>query len=50
MQIGAGIGSIVGNIFRRISEKDRRILLACGMGAGMGSIFLSPIGGAIFGV
>ena len=50
MQIGAGIGSIVGNIVRRISEKDRRILLACGMGAGMGSIFLSPIGGAIFGV
>ncbi|WP_457550053.1 chloride channel protein [Archaeoglobus sp.] len=50
MQIGAGIGSIVGGIFKKISEKDRRILLACGMSAGMGSIFLSPIGGAIFGV
>jgi len=49
MQIGAGIGSSVGGLFR-ISERDRRILLACGMGAGMGSIFLSPIGGAIFGI
>lgn len=50
MQIGAGIGSIVGRMFKKISEKDKRILLACGMSAGMGSIFLSPIGGAIFGV
>ncbi len=49
MQIGAGMGSLIGNFFR-ISEKDRRMLLACGMGAGMGSIFLSPIGGAIFGI
>ncbi len=49
MQIGAGLGSIVGNLFK-ISEKDKGILLICGIAGGMGSVFLSPIGGAIFGI
>jgi chloride channel protein, CIC family len=45
-QIAAGFGSIVGGIFR-LSAQDRRIAVATGIGAGIGSIFKSPFGGAI---
>ncbi len=47
-QIGAGIGSIVASLFK-LSERDRRIALAVGMGAGIGAIFKAPLGGALFG-
>lgn len=42
----AGIGSIIGRLFR-LAEKDRRIAVAVGMGAGIGAIFKAPFGGAI---
>lgn len=46
-QIGAGIGSyIAGGL--GLSARDRRILLAVGMGAGVGSVFRAPLAGAIF--
>jgi CIC family chloride channel protein len=45
-QIAAGFGSIVGDFFN-LSAKDRRTAVACGIGAGIGSIFKSPFGGAI---
>jgi CIC family chloride channel protein len=45
-QIAAGFGSILGDLFK-LSTKDRRIALAAGIGAGIGSIFKSPFGGAI---
>ncbi|NOZ60030.1 MAG: chloride channel protein [Euryarchaeota archaeon] len=45
-QIGAGFGSLVGEVFR-LSERDRRIALAVGIGAGVGSIFKAPLGGAL---
>lgn len=45
-QIAAGFGSIVGGFFK-LSAKDRRTAVACGIGAGIGSIFKSPFGGAI---
>ncbi len=45
-QIAAGFGSMIGEIFG-LSAKDRRIALAAGIGAGIGSIFKSPFGGAI---
>ncbi len=46
-QIGAGIGSFVG---RRLglSARQRRILLAAGMGAGVASVFRAPLAGALF--
>lgn len=46
-QIGAGFGSLLANLLR-LSVSDRRILLACGMGAGVGAIFRAPLAGALF--
>ena len=45
-QIAAGFGSMISDIFK-LSDKDRRIAVAAGIGAGIGSIFLAPLGGAI---
>ncbi len=45
-QIGAGFGSFLGRRLH-LSSKDRRIAVAVGIGAGIGSIFKAPFGGAI---
>ncbi len=45
-QIGAGFGSFLGKKLH-LSLKDRRIAVAVGIGAGIGSIFKAPFGGAI---
>lgn len=46
-QIGAGFGSWWADLLR-LSDRDRRIALATGLGAGVGAIFRAPLGGAIF--
>jgi chloride channel protein, CIC family len=46
-QIGAGFGSFLATKLN-LSERDRRIMLAAGMGAGVGSIFRAPLAGALF--
>lgn len=46
-QIGAALGSNLGQRLN-LSARDRRILLAAGMGAGVGAIFRAPLAGAIF--
>src|SRR5262249_24050735 len=46
-QIGAGIGSFLGRLFR-LRPGERRILLAAGMGAGVAAIFRAPLAGALF--
>lgn len=46
-QIGASVGSCVGQ-FLKLSARDRRILLATGMGAGVGAVFRAPLAGALF--
>ncbi len=46
-QIGAGFGSFLGKTLK-LSPRERRILTAAGMGAGVGAIFRSPLAGAIF--
>ncbi len=46
-QIGAGFGSFLASRLG-LSERDRRILLAAGVGAGVGSIFRAPLAGALF--
>ncbi|WP_457624164.1 chloride channel protein [Persephonella sp.] len=44
--IGAGIGSFVGKLFS-LSERERNIALAVGLGAGIGGVFKAPFAGAI---
>lgn len=46
-QIGAGFGSALATALK-LSVRDRRILLAAGMGAGIGAIFRAPLAGALF--
>jgi len=46
-QTGAGFGSFIATRLR-LSANDRRILMAAGMGAGIGSIFRAPLAGALF--
>ncbi|MDG7008691.1 MAG: chloride channel protein [Nitrososphaerota archaeon] len=45
-QIAAGFGSYVGDALK-LAVKDKRIAVAVGIGAGIGSIFKSPFGGAM---
>lgn len=45
-QIAAGFGSFLADAFH-LDSHDRRIAMASGIGAGIGSIFLAPLGGAI---
>jgi CIC family chloride channel protein len=48
-QIGAGFGSFIATRLK-LSEQDRRLLLAAGMGAGIAAIFKAPLAGAIFAI
>jgi chloride channel protein, CIC family len=48
-QISAGFGSVLGQ-WLNLSPQDRRILVAAGMGAGIGAIFRAPLGGAVMAV
>ncbi len=45
-QISAGYGSIAADLLK-LDTRDRRLALAVGIGAGIGSIFKAPLGGAI---
>jgi CIC family chloride channel protein len=46
-QIGAGFGSFLATTLK-LSDRDRRIMMAAGIGAGVGSIFRAPLAGALF--
>ncbi|MHB8383691.1 MAG: chloride channel protein [Candidatus Binataceae bacterium] len=44
-------GAVVANFFSdkgRLSDEERRLLVACGAGAGMGAAYGVPLGGALF--
>jgi CIC family chloride channel protein len=45
--IGAGFGSYLGKLLR-LRSAERRVLVAAGMGAGVGAIFRAPLAGALF--
>ena len=46
-QVGAGFGSALGS-WLKVSDRERRILVLAGAGAGIGAVFRAPLGGAIF--
>jgi CIC family chloride channel protein len=45
-QISASFGSLLAD-WLHLSDQDRRIAVAVGMGAGIGAIFRAPLGGAV---
>ncbi|HET9015230.1 MAG TPA: chloride channel protein [Thermomicrobiaceae bacterium] len=45
-QISAGFGSLMADIFH-LDTRERRILMAAGIGAGIGAVFRAPLGGAL---
>ncbi len=46
-QIGAGFGSFLATLLK-LSDRERRIMMAAGVGAGIGSIFRAPLAGGLF--
>lgn len=48
-QIGAGVASVIATRLK-LSDREREVLVAAGMAAGIGSIFRAPLGGSIFGI
>lgn len=49
IQTGGAFGSLIGQTFH-LTAAERKILLACGGGAGIAAIFNVPIGGAILAI
>ena len=49
VQIGAAVMSKVAHLFK-LSEKERKKLVICGVSAALASVFGAPVAGAIFGV
>ena len=46
-QVGAGVGSSLAQTMK-LSNRDRRVFLLAGGSAGIGAMFCSPLGGALF--
>ncbi|APR82582.1 Chloride channel protein [Minicystis rosea] len=49
MQIGGGLGSLVGGVLR-VGRRERRILMVAGVAAGMSAVFRTPLGAALLAV
>ncbi|MGX7418624.1 voltage-gated chloride channel family protein [Carnobacterium gallinarum] len=47
VQMGGATADFVGRLFK-INQKERRILIICGMSAGFSSVFGTPIAGTLF--
>ncbi len=48
-QIGASIGSALGDLFK-LDSRDVRLLVVCGLSAGIAGTFNAPMGGMLFGL
>ena len=49
LQLGGSIGSFLGRIIR-LDEKDRRVMIMCGMSAAFAALFGTPMAAAIFAI
>ncbi|BBX98653.1 chloride channel protein [Mycobacterium lacus] len=49
-QFAAALGDLATGWLKRLSPRDREILLACAAGAGLGAVYAVPLGGALFAV
>jgi CIC family chloride channel protein len=49
MQIGAALGSLVGNLLG-VNARERRVLLVAGVAAGISAVFRTPLGAALLAV
>ncbi|HWY01332.1 MAG TPA: chloride channel protein [Mycobacterium sp.] len=49
-QFAAALGDLGTGWLKRLSSRDREILLACAAGAGLGAVYAVPLAGALFAV
>jgi H+/Cl- antiporter ClcA len=49
-QFAAALGDFATGWLKRLSSRDREILLACAAGAGLGAVYAVPLAGALFAV
>jgi H+/Cl- antiporter ClcA len=49
-QFAAALGDFATAWLKRLSSDDRRVLLACAAGAGLGAVYAVPLAGALFAV
>jgi H+/Cl- antiporter ClcA len=49
-QLAAALGDLGTGWLKRLSPRDREILLACAAGAGLGAVYAVPLAGALFAV
>jgi H+/Cl- antiporter ClcA len=47
-QFAAALGDLATGWLKRLSTRDREILLACAAGAGLGAVYAVPLAGALF--
>jgi H+/Cl- antiporter ClcA len=47
-QFAVALGNLATEWIKRLSDRDREILLACAAGAGLGAVYAVPLGGALF--
>lgn len=47
LQLGGSVGSVIGRLFR-LAERDKQVLMLCGMSAAFSAIFRTPIAAPVF--
>src|SRR6202046_2167241 len=47
-QFAVALGNLATGWLRRLTDREREILLACAAGAGLGAVYAVPLGGALF--
>ena len=47
LQLGGSVGSVLGRVFR-LAERDKQVLMLCGMSAAFSAIFRTPIAAPVF--